>query len=167
MRAQRLGIVSEHLYLLSETNYRAIKCHLDAMRPAILIVDSIQILYKENLPAAPGSISQVRELATAFMHIAKRMRIATFLIGHVTKSGEIAGPRVLEHLVDTVIDFDGDMQHGYRMLRGIKNRFGPTDDVALFQMSAMGLVEVQEKSLISLSRREGNTDTGIRDCADN
>lgn len=153
LRAERLGINSEELYLLSETNFNQIKLHIEQLKPDILIIDSIQILYKPELPSAPGSVTQVREIATEFMHIAKGMNISTFLIGHVTKSGEIAGPRVLEHLVDTVLDFEGDRQHGYRMLRGIKNRFGPTDDIAIFQMHELGLREVSNPSLIFLEER--------------
>jgi DNA repair protein RadA/Sms len=153
LRANRLGVSDDRLYLLSETNFGAIKHHIDQLKPDVLIVDSIQILYKEELPSAPGSVTQVREIATEFMHISKGMGISTFLIGHVTKTGEIAGPRVLEHLVDTVLDFDGDRQHGYRMLRGIKNRFGPTDDLAIFQMGENGLVEVSNPSLIFLEER--------------
>lgn len=157
LRAQRLNIASENLYLLSETNFTRIKHHIDQLKPDLLIVDSIQIVYKQDLTSAPGSVSQVREITTEFMHIAKGMGISTFLIGHVTKTGEIAGPRVLEHLVDTVLDFDGDRQHGYRMLRGIKNRFGPTDDIAIFQMSGEGLVEVKSPSLIFLEERAKKT----------
>lgn len=157
LRAERLGVNSDHLYLLSETNFSRIKKHIDQLKPDILIVDSIQIVYKQDLASAPGSVSQVREITTEFMHIAKGMGISTFLIGHVTKTGEIAGPRVLEHLVDTVLDFDGDRQHGYRMLRGIKNRFGPTDDLALFQMSGQGLVEVRNPSSIFLEERGEKT----------
>ncbi|NGX38272.1 MAG: DNA repair protein RadA [Chlamydiae bacterium] len=157
LRAKRLDISSDQLYLLSETNFTHIKHHIDQLQPDVLIVDSIQILYKQELPSAPGSVTQVRELATEFMHISKGMGISTFLIGHVTKSGEIAGPRVLEHIVDTVLDFDGDQQHGYRMLRGIKNRFGPTDDIAIFQMSGEGLTEVSNPSLIFLEERAKKT----------
>ncbi len=157
LRAQRLGINDDHLLLLSETNFTNIKHHIDQVKPDILIVDSIQIVYKPDLPSAPGSVTQVREMATEFMHISKGMGISTFLIGHVTKTGEIAGPRVLEHLVDTVLDFDGDRQHGYRMLRGMKNRFGPTDDIAIFQMNAEGLKEVTNPSLIFLEERAQQT----------
>lgn len=157
LRAQRIGVGSENLYLLSETNYSRIKHHIDSLKPDILIVDSIQIVYKQDLSSAPGSVSQVREITTEFMHIAKGMGISTFLIGHVTKTGDIAGPRVLEHLVDTVLDFEGDRQHGYRMLRGIKNRFGPTDDIAIFQMSGKGLEEVRNPSSIFLEERAKKT----------
>lgn len=154
MRAQRLNIQSEHLYLLSETLFSNIKLQVDLLKPDVMIVDSIQIVYKRDIPSSPGSVTQVREITTEFMHLSKGMGISIFLIGHVTKSGEIAGPRVLEHLVDTVLDFDGDQQHGYRMLRGIKNRFGPTDDIAIFQMTAAGLAEVKNPSLIFLEDRK-------------
>jgi DNA repair protein RadA/Sms len=153
LRANRLGAGHDTLYLLSDTLFSNVKAQVDKLRPDILIVDSIQILYKSELPSSPGSVSQVRELATEFMHMAKGMGVATFLIGHVTKSGEIAGPRVLEHIVDTVLDFEGDRQHGYRLLRSVKNRFGPTDDIALFQMGAKGLTEVSNPSVIFLEER--------------
>ena len=153
MRAKRLGIDSDNLLLLSETNFSSIKANIDLINPDILIVDSIQIVYKSELTSAPGSVSQVRETATEFMHIAKGRGIATFLIGHVTKSGEIAGPRVLEHLVDAVLYFEGDKQHNYRMIRVVKNRFGPTDEIAVFQMQATGLTEVPNPSQIFLEER--------------
>lgn len=161
LRASRLGIADDKLYLLSETLFSNIKAQIDHLKPDAMIVDSIQILYKGELPSAPGSVSQVRELATEFMHIAKGMGIATFLIGHVTKTGEIAGPRVLEHIVDTVLDFEGDRQHGYRLLRSVKNRFGPTDDIALFQMGARGLSEVSNPSVIFLEERLKNVSGSV------
>jgi len=157
LRAGRLGISSDHLYLLAETNFTNIKLHIDQLKPDVLIVDSIQIVYKPEIASAPGSVTQVREMATEFMHVAKGMNISTFLIGHVTKTGEIAGPRVLEHIVDTVLDFDGDREHGYRMLRGVKNRFGPTDDIAVFQMLGTGLKEVTNPSQIFLEERANKT----------
>lgn len=153
LRAKRIGVTSERLFLLSETLFSNIKAHIDQLKPDVLIADSIQILYKQEVTSAPGSVTQVRELATEFLHLSKGMGISTFLIGHVTKSGEIAGPRVLEHIVDTVLDFEGDRQHGYRMLRATKNRFGPTDDIALFQMGALGLIEVSNPSEIFLQER--------------
>lgn len=153
MRAKRLDIDSDNLYLLSETNFSLIKAQVEHINPNILVVDSIQIVYKSEITSAPGSVSQVRETATEFMHLAKGRNIATFLIGHVTKSGEIAGPRVLEHLVDSVLYFEGDKQHNYRMIRVIKNRFGPTDEVAVFQMQTHGLVEVPNPSQIFLEER--------------
>lgn len=153
MRARRLGLESENVFLLSETNFGLIKSQIDLLNPNVLIIDSIQIVYKSEISSSPGSVSQVRETATECMHIAKRKNIATFLIGHVTKSGEIAGPRVLEHLVDTVLYFEGDKQHNYRMIRVIKNRFGPTDELAVFQMQTCGLTEVSNPSQIFLEER--------------
>lgn len=153
LRAQRLNIQTDALFLLCETNFTAIKNHIDQLNPDCLIVDSIQIVYKDEITSAPGSVSQVRETTTEFMHLAKGRHIATFLIGHVTKSGEIAGPRVLEHLVDTVLYFEGDKQHHYRMIRVVKNRFGPTDEIAVFQMKQYGLVEVPNPSEIFLEER--------------
>lgn len=153
LRAQRLGIQTDHLLLLSETNFSLIKAQIDQINPNVLIVDSIQIVYKSEISSAPGSVSQVRETTTEFMHIAKGKGIATFLIGHVTKSGEIAGPRVLEHLVDTVLYFEGDKQNHYRMIRVVKNRFGPTDEIAVFQMKSSGLIEVPNPSEIFLEER--------------
>jgi len=153
LRARRLEVNSEQLYLLSETNFSLIKNQIDQLKPDILIIDSIQILYKSEIPSAPGSVSQVRETATEFMHLAKGHQIATFLIGHVTKSGEIAGPRVLEHIVDTVLYFEGDKHQNYRLMRVIKNRFGPTDEIAVFQMETGGLKEVNNPSEIFLEER--------------
>jgi len=153
MRAKRLGIDSDNLLLLSETNFSLIKAQIDQINPDVLIVDSIQIVYKGEMTSAPGSVSQIRETTTEFMHIAKGHGIATFLIGHVTKAGEIAGPRVLEHLVDTVLYFEGDKQNNYRMIRVVKNRFGPTDEIAVFQMQMTGLTEVANPSLIFLEER--------------
>lgn len=153
MRAFRLGVDTDNLLLLNETQFSAIKAHIDQVNPDVLIVDSIQIVYKSEISSAPGSVTQVRETTTEFMHIAKGRGIATFLIGHVTKSGEIAGPRVLEHLVDTVLYFEGDKQHDYRMIRVVKNRFGPTDEIAVFQMKSGGLVEVPNPSQIFLEER--------------
>lgn len=153
MRAKRLGIETDNLLLLAETNMGRIKKHIEQINPDILIVDSIQLVYKDEIPSAPGSVTQVRENAAELMHIAKSFNIATFLIGHVTKSGEIAGPRVLEHIVDTVLYFEGDKQHNYRMIRVVKNRFGPTDEIAVFQMQQKGLVEVPNPSQIFLEER--------------
>jgi DNA repair protein RadA/Sms len=153
LRARRLNIDHQNIYLLSETNYTLIKAQIDQLNPDVMIVDSVQILYKPELPSSPGSVVQVREIATEFMHIAKGQGITTFLIGHVTKSGEIAGPRVLEHIVDTVLEFEGDRQHGFRLLRSIKNRFGPTDEIAIFSMKEMGLAEVANPSQAFLQER--------------
>lgn len=153
LRAKRLKIEAKSLYLLSETVFDHIKMHVDKLKPDVLIIDSVQIVYKSSLPSAPGSVTQVREIAAECMMLAKGNGIATFLIGHVTKAGEIAGPKVLEHIVDTVLDFEGDRYHGYRLLRALKNRFGPTDDVALFQMMEAGLKQVENPSLLFLKER--------------
>jgi DNA repair protein RadA/Sms len=153
MRAKRLGITSDNLLLLCETNFSLIKTQIDAVSPDIIVVDSIQLMYKTEISSAPGSVSQVRETATEFMHLSKGRGISIFLIGHVTKSGEIAGPRVLEHLVDTVLYFEGDKQHNFRMVRVVKNRFGATDEIAVFQMTGSGLREVENPSQIFLEER--------------
>ena len=153
LRARRLGVDSPNLYLLSETNFHLIQAQIEQLQPTIAIVDSIQIVYKSDIPSSPGSVAQVREVATEFMHLAKGSGITIFLIGHVTKTGDLAGPRVLEHLVDTVLEFEGDRHHGFRMLRAVKNRFGPTDEIAIFQMKETGLVEVANPSQVFLQER--------------
>lgn len=152
-RAERLGALHDDLFLLSETEFAAIRTELDLMKPDIFILDSIQIVYKSDLPSLPGSISQVKEIAVECMHVAKQNGITTFLIGHVTKGGDLAGPKVLEHIVDTVVDFEGDRDHGFRMLRAHKNRFGPTDEVAILQMGQKGLEEVPNPSKLFLEER--------------
>lgn len=157
LRARRIGVQNDNLYLLAETNYSLIKREIDDLKPDVIIADSVQILYKPDVASAPGSVSQVREIATEFMHLAKGMNISVFLIGHVTKSGEIAGPRVLEHLVDTVLYFEGDKQQHYRMVRVVKNRFGATDEIAVFQMTPSGLAEVPNPSHIFLEERRKNS----------
>ncbi len=153
LRARRLKIDTPNLFLFSETNFQQIQVHVEQLQPQILIVDSIQIIYKEELSSPPGSLSQVRELTTAFTFLAKKHQISTFLIGHVTKSGEIAGPRLLEHIVDTVLEFEGERHYGYRILRATKNRFGPTEDIVLFHMHSEGLKEVENPSQVFLEER--------------
>lgn len=153
LRAKRLGTTSQELFFVHETECAHILKLVEEVRPHILIIDSIQIVYKSELASAPGSVSQVRETAATFMHLAKSQDIATILIGHVTKSGEIAGPKVLEHLVDTVLYFEGDKQQNFRLLRVMKNRFGPTDEIAVFQMQANGLQEVPNPSQMFLEER--------------
>lgn len=153
LRARRIGALSDNLYLLSETAFSSIELVVQSMKPEFLFIDSIQILHKEEIPSSPGSVLQVKELAMSFMQIAKTLSITTFLIGHVTKSGDLAGPRVLEHLMDTVLDLEGEKTHGFRLLRSIKNRFGPTDDVAIFSMHEEGLKEVENPSKIFLEER--------------
>ncbi len=154
-RAKRLGLDSQHLLFLSETCFTSIKTQIDALSPDVVIVDSIQIVYKTELSSAPGSVSQVRETATEFMHIAKGQGITILLVGHVTKSGEIAGPRVLEHLVDTVLYFEGDRQQNFRVMRVVKNRFGATDEIAVFAMTSKGLTEIPNPSELFLEERRG------------
>lgn len=153
LRAARLGIKSGNIFLLAETLFENITAQIENVKPDVLIVDSIQIVYKGEVTSLPGSPLQVKEIAMECMHIAKQKDITTFVIGHVTKAGEIAGPRILEHIVDTVLEFEGDPDHGYRMLRARKNRFGPTDEVAMFQMAEEGLEEVPNPSEIFLQER--------------
>lgn len=154
LRAKRLGIQSDRIYLFSETLFSHIQTQVENIHPDILIVDSVQIVYKSELSSSPGSVTQVREIAMECMHLSKGSGITTFMIGHVTKSGDIAGPRVLEHIVDTVFEFEGDRQQGYRLMRAVKNRFGPTEDVALFQMNEKGLQEILNPSLTFLEERQ-------------
>jgi DNA repair protein RadA/Sms len=156
LRAKRLKIDHENVFLLHETLFSAIHMHIEALKPNVLIVDSVQIVYKGEIPSAPGSVVQVREIAIECMRLAKGFKMTTFLIGHVTKGGDLAGPRVLEHIVDTVLEFEGDRQQGFRILRCMKNRFGPTEDIALFQMKEKGLEEVLNPSMIFLEERMKN-----------
>ncbi len=156
LRASRINVQSDDIYIYSETNFSSIKFQIDQIKPDILIVDSIQILYKQEISSSPGSIVQLRELTTEFMHIAKGYGITTFLIGHVTKTGDIAGPKVLEHIVDVVLDFEGEKQNGFRLLRSVKNRFGPTDDIAIFRMTEKGLYEISNPSALFLEKKNKN-----------
>lgn len=153
LRATRLGIDSPRLYLLSETVFSSIFQNIQKIKPDVLIIDSVQIVYKNELPSLPGSVTQVREIAFECMRLSKGWQITTFLVGHVTKSGELAGPRVLEHMVDTVFEFEGDRREGYRLLRSIKNRFGSTDDLALLSMTEKGLEQVPNPSAAFLRER--------------
>ncbi|MGI1658343.1 MAG: DNA repair protein RadA [Desulfitobacterium sp.] len=146
LRAERLGITESHLHILTETRLEVIKDVALAMKPGLLIIDSIQTMVLEELQAAAGSVSQVREGAAFLMRIAKEEEIPIFLVGHVTKEGAIAGPRVLEHIVDTVLYFEGDRHHVYRLLRAVKNRFGSTNEIGVFEMHEDGLLEVPNPS---------------------
>lgn len=157
LRATRLSITSDQLYLLTETNMTAILEHIRQMSPRFLVVDSIQTVYLEELQSAPGSVSQVRECAAKFQEVAKGQNIPVFLIGHVTKTGAIAGPRVLEHIVDTVLYLEGERFHTYRMLRSVKNRFGATNEVGIFEMSDEGLSQVLNPSEVFLAERLPNS----------
>jgi DNA repair protein RadA/Sms len=156
MRAERLSINSEGIILLSETSLEAIVNTVSKLVPKAIVVDSIQTIYTEELVSAPGSVSQVRECAAKLMLFAKRSDIPVFLVGHVTKEGAIAGPRVLEHIVDTVLYFEGDRGHSYRILRTVKNRFGSTNEIGIFEMSDSGLIEVENPSELFLLERPLN-----------
>jgi DNA repair protein RadA/Sms len=153
MRARRLAIESDRLYILTETNLDAIVAHIQQLQPCMAIVDSIQTVYLEGLTSAAGSVSQVRESASQLMRLAKSQNIPIFLVGHVTKAGAIAGPRVLEHIVDTVLYLEGDRFHAYRLLRSVKNRFGAISEVGVFEMGQQGLKEVPNPSEAFLAER--------------
>ncbi len=153
LRAERLGVKSDAFFLFAETNVEEIIAAAQQMEPHLMIVDSVQTVFSPHLQSAPGSVSQVRESAAALMQMTKGMGLATFIVGHVTKEGLIAGPRVLEHMVDTVLYFEGDRHHAYRILRTVKNRFGSTNEIGLFEMRANGLREVANPSEIFLSER--------------
>lgn len=153
IRAARMGVGSSNIFLLAENNMENIIYNISDTMPDILIIDSIQTVYNPALTSAPGSVSQVRDATMNLMRIAKTTNTAVFLVGHVTKEGAIAGPRVLEHMVDTVLYFEGDNHLTYRMLRGVKNRFGSTNEIGIFEMSDMGLKEVPNPSQMLLSGR--------------
>lgn len=157
MRANRLNLNSKELFILAETDLENIIQHIETLDPGMVIVDSIQAMYQPQFESAPGSISQVRECALQFLTIAKTKYIPIFLIGHVTKEGYIAGPKVLEHMVDTLLFFEGDKDHFYRILRTVKNRFGSTNEIGVFEMTEKGLREVTNPSEIFLSQRSENT----------
>lgn len=150
LRAERLGIKSNNLYIYPQTNFELIKKHIEEMQPDLVIVDSIQAIYTSTIQSSAGSVSQIRECCNALMGIAKTNNISIVVIGHVTKEGNIAGPKVLEHMVDTVIQFEGDKYKTYRILRSIKNRFGNTSEVGIFEMSGKGLKEVVNPSELFL-----------------
>ncbi|RPJ96685.1 DNA repair protein RadA [Rummeliibacillus sp. TYF005] len=153
LRAERLGVKSAELYIYSETNLEFLNQTIEDVKPKFVIVDSIQTVYHPNVTSAPGSVSQVRECTAEFMRIAKTKNIAIFLVGHVTKEGQIAGPRILEHMVDTVLYFEGERHHTYRILRSQKNRFGSTNEIAIFEMLQNGLKEVLNPSELFLQER--------------
>jgi DNA repair protein RadA/Sms len=153
MRADRLGISTDQLLVASETSLEKILNDLQTVKPSIAVVDSIQTIYSSDLPSPPGSITQVREASSRLLYIAKHLSIPIFLIGHVTKEGFIAGPKVLEHMVDTVLYIEGEANHAFRILRAVKNRFGPTNEIGVFEMKDSGLVEVVSPSEFFLSER--------------
>ncbi|MCL2140941.1 MAG: DNA repair protein RadA, partial [Dehalococcoidia bacterium] len=154
LRAKRLGISGERLYLLSETNLEDITRHFENLKPCLVIVDSIQSVFLPELETSSGSITQVRECTLHLMRWAKQTQIPVFITGHVTKDGTIAGPRVLEHIVDSVLYFEGESLSSYRLLRAVKNRFGSTNEVGIFEMKTSGLCEVENPSQLFLSQRQ-------------
>ncbi len=154
MRAQRLGLSDAPVILGAETNLRDILTTLDAERPALAVIDSIQTMWLDSVESAPGSVSQVRAAAHELVTFAKRRGVAVILVGHVTKDGQIAGPRVVEHMVDTVLYFEGERGHQFRILRAVKNRFGPADEIGVFEMTGEGLAQVTNPSALFLSDRD-------------
>lgn len=165
LRANRMGEFSENLYLLCETSLNLIQTAIEREKPDVVVIDSIQTMYNEEIGSAPGSVSQVRESTNVFMQLAKGMNIAIFIVGHVTKEGTVAGPRVLEHMVDTVLYFEGDRHASYRILRGVKNRFGSTNEIGVFEMRKEGLVEVENPSEFMLSGKPENASGSVVACA--
>ena len=157
MRASRMGINDQSLYIYAETNLQLIHSAIENMKPEFVIIDSIQTIHHPEVTSAPGSVSQVRECTAELMRIAKMNNIAIFIVGHVTKEGAIAGPRLLEHMVDTVLYFEGERHHTYRILRAVKNRFGSTNEMGIFEMKEAGLEEVANPSEIFLEERTKGT----------
>ena len=165
LRAVRIGEFNENLSLLCETNLDIIRAVMEKEKPEIAVIDSIQTMYNEEVSSAPGSVSQVRESTNVLMQIAKGMGISIFIVGHVTKDGNVAGPRVLEHMVDTVLYFEGDRHASYRILRGVKNRFGSTNEIGVFEMQTEGLVEVKNPSEYMLNGRPEGASGSVVACS--
>lgn len=165
IRADRMGTFDDQLSLLCETNLDIIRSVIDRSRPRVLVIDSIQTMYSETVSSAPGSVSQVRESTAVLMQIAKGMNITVFIVGHVTKEGLVAGPRVLEHMVDTVLYFEGDRHAAYRVLRGVKNRFGSTDEIGVFEMCQNGLQEVANPSAFMLNGKPRGASGSVVACS--
>ncbi|MCT8976538.1 DNA repair protein RadA [Clostridium sp. CX1] len=165
MRGDRLEVISENLYIVSETNLDKIEEHIESIQPVFVIIDSIQTLFKQSISSAPGSVSQVRESANDIMRMGKSKNVSFFIVAHVTKQGELAGPRVLEHMVDTVLSFEGERTEEFRVLRTIKNRFGTTSEIGVFEMRESGLEEVPNPSAVFLEeagfQKEGSLVIGI------
>lgn len=165
LRANRMGEFSEWLFLLCETNLEIIRGVIEKEKPELVIIDSIQTMYSEEVASAPGSVSQVRESTNTFMQLAKGMGISIFIVGHVTKEGTVAGPRVLEHMVDTVLYFEGDRHASYRILRGVKNRFGSTNEIGVFEMREVGLMEVANPSEFMLNGKSEHAAGSVVACS--
>ena len=165
LRANRMGTFSSNLLLLCETNLETIRGVIEQEKPELVIIDSIQTMYSEEAASAPGSVSQVREATNVFMQLAKGLCIPIFIVGHVTKEGTVAGPRVLEHMVDTVLYFEGDRHASYRILRAVKNRFGSTNEIGVFEMRQDGLAEVENPSEYMLSGKPENASGSVVACS--
>ena len=164
LRAERMGSFTEHLLILCETDLQAIRETITRLQPQVVVIDSIQTMYNESVSSAPGSVSQVRESTGVLMQIAKTQNITIFIVGHVTKEGVVAGPRVLEHMVDTVLYFEGDRYASYRVLRGVKNRFGSTNEIGVFEMRGSGLAEVANPSEYMLEGKPENASGSVVAC---
>ncbi len=165
IRAERLGVASDNLYLVSETDVSTIIECINSVKPDVVIIDSIQTMNRDDISSAAGSVPQVREATNSFMRIAKTLGIAFFIVGHVTKEGAIAGPRVLEHMVDCVLYFEGDRQLTFRILRAVKNRFGSTNEIGVFEMRDVGLIEVENPSAMLLEGRNADISGSAIVCA--
>lgn len=165
LRANRMGNFLDNMKLFCETNLGTIRDVIEKKQPEFVVIDSIQTMYSEEVASAPGSVSQVRESTNVFMQLAKGLGITIFIVGHVTKEGTVAGPRVLEHMVDTVLYFEGDRHASYRILRGVKNRFGSTNEIGVFEMRQNGLVEVENPSEYMLSGKPENASGSVVACS--
>ena len=165
LRADRLGVTSPTLTLMSQTDVQAICEYININKPGLVIIDSIQTMYNEEVSSAPGSVSQVRESTGVLLQIAKGLGVSVFIVGHVTKDGNVAGPRVLEHMVDTVLYFEGDRHASYRILRGVKNRFGSTNEIGVFEMREEGLAEVPNPSEFMLEGRPAEASGAVTACS--
>lgn len=165
LRANRMGEFKDSLSLLCETNLDIIRGVIEKHRPQMAVIDSIQTMYSEEVASAPGSVSQVRESTNTLMQLAKGLNLSIFIVGHVTKEGTVAGPRVLEHMVDTVLYFEGDRHASYRILRGVKNRFGSTNEIGVFEMQKSGLTEVENPSEFMLSGKPEHASGSVVACA--
>ena len=165
LRANRIGEFSDKLQLLCETNLELIREVIQRKKPEVVVIDSIQTMFHEDVSSAPGSVSQVRESTNILMQIAKGMGVSIFIVGHVTKEGNVAGPRVLEHMVDTVLYFEGDRHASYRILRAVKNRFGSTNEIGVFEMCGTGLEEVKNPSEFLLNGRPEDASGSVVACS--
>jgi DNA repair protein RadA/Sms len=165
IRAERIGSFTDDLELFCETNLSDIASVLRKKKPRVVVIDSIQTMYSEDVNSAPGSVSQVRQATALLLQLAKSLGITIFIVGHVTKEGVVAGPRVLEHMVDTVLYFEGDRHAAYRILRGVKNRFGSTNEIGVFEMQQAGLVEVKNPSEYMLNGRPEGASGSIVTCS--